>query len=265
MGATIKWFVDLPANHQSDHQADNIMRKPQLIPLASTFKLFRATKIRKSRRETIFSQKLKVPQHVHEKRPRIVLRTRRKPRFFFFSYNRRIFWRTKKHWFLRVPAKLARSGSKRQFLPPGVQVCPYYLATASRAQCLWAYQWSPIFVVLVVARSVIVMIPIFLCYLPPLVDCSYHCCVTERKSTSSPTHAPSHGSGVIPYGTSGAFSHACVPHQAHANDLVEVDNAVTCCHPHLLSYTHSLSWQWCDNLRHQWCLRSRMRPSSGAC
>ena len=115
----------------------------------------------------------------------------------------------KNHRFLRVPAKLARSGRKRQFLPPGVQVCPYYLETASRARPLWVYQWSPDSVVLVVVEKVrdrpdlhfsvllatigrfatmVVsqrkkenLISIFLCYLPPLVDLLPWWCHRERK------------------------------------------------------------------------------------
>ena len=42
-----------------------------------------------------------------------------------------------------------------------------------------------IFVVLVIARSGIVVISIFLCYLPPLVDCSHHCGFTERKENTA--------------------------------------------------------------------------------
>ena len=47
-----------------------------------------------------------------------------------------------------------------------------------------------------------------------------------RRHLVTPTSYP-HGSGVILYGTSGAFSHACAPYQAHAGDLVEVGNAAT--------------------------------------
>ena len=66
--------------------------------------------------------------------------------------------------------------------------------------------------------------------------------------TSYPTRTPSHVSGVIPSGTSSASSHAYTPHQVHAN---EVGNSATSRHPHLLSPTHTLSWRWCDTLRHQ--------------
>ena len=56
---TIKWFVDLRPEYRSDPKSDYIMRKPQSRPFAAWLDLLWSTKIRKSRRETIFAKKKK--------------------------------------------------------------------------------------------------------------------------------------------------------------------------------------------------------------
>ena len=75
--------------------------------------------------------------------------------------------------------------------------------------------------------------------------------VARRHPVTSLTPTPSHCSSVVSHGTSSAFSHACVPNKAHADDLVEVGSAVTSRHSRTLSHAHSLPWQWCEVSLHQ--------------
>ena len=73
-------------------------------------------------------------------------------------------------------------------------MCPYYLATASRARRLWVYQWSPDSVVLVVA-NVRDRHDLHFSVLLATIGRSDTIVVSQEKKKNMPTSHPVHRDG----------------------------------------------------------------------